>query len=83
MDFQTNKVYLAQGLAKYHPLEEEIIRAFDSEGVNFSWLPRTEICKHIWARDYMPFQLEKDLFLQYRYSPDYLKGYPQYIPDYK
>lgn len=31
----------------------------------------------------MPFQLEKDLFLQYRYSPDYLKGYPQYIPDYK
>ncbi len=82
-DNQTNKVYLAQGLAKYHPHAEKLIQALDSEGVNFSWLPRTESRKHIWARDYMPIQLEKDLFLQYRYKPDYLKGYPQYISNYK
>ena len=83
LDNQTNKVYLAQGVAEYHPLAEELIRALDSEGVDFSWLPRTESSKHIWARDYMPIQLEQDLFLQYRYNPDYLQGYPQYIPDYK
>ena len=83
LDNQTNIVYLAQGLCEYHPLAEELIQALNSEGINFAWLPRTDSCEHIWARDYMPIQLEKDLFLQYRYNPDYLKSYPQYIPDYK
>ena len=83
LDNQTNIVYLAQGLCEYHPLAEELIQALNSEGINFAWLPRTDSCEHIWARDYMPIQLEKDLFLQYRYDPDYLKGYPRYIPDYK
>ena len=81
-DSQTNIVYLAEGLMFYHPLVSELISGFYTEDVEFHWLPRTRKMENIWVRDYMPIQLEKDLFLQYRYDPDYLKGYPSYIPDY-
>ena len=82
-DSQTNIVYLAEGLMFYHPLVTELIGKFYTEDVEFHWLPRTKKQENIWVRDYMPIQLEKDLFLQYRYDPDYLKGYPAYMPDYR
>ncbi len=82
-DNQTNIVYLAEGLMFYHPLVTELIGKFYTEDVEFHWLPRTKKQENIWVRDYMPIQLEKDLFLQYRYDPDYLKGYPAYMPDYR
>lgn len=82
-DNQTNKVYLAQGLRAYHPFVVELIQKLHANDIEFGWIPRTERSEHIWARDYMPIQLEKDLFLQYQYDPDYLKGYPNYIPKYR
>ena len=82
LDSQTNIVYLAEGLMFYNPLVSQLISEFISVDVEFHWLPRTKKMENIWVRDYMPIQLEKDLFLQYRYDPDYLKGYPQYMPDY-
>lgn len=81
-DYQTNKVYLADGLRHYMPMFRNLIKAFESEGITFSFLPRTESEKHVWARDYMPIQIEKDKFLRYRYEPDYLWGFEDYIPDY-
>lgn len=83
LDSQTNKVYLAQGLRGYSEFVIGMIKALNAEGIDFAWLPRTERMEHIWARDYMPIQLEKNLFLQYDYRPDYLQGYPRFIPDYK
>ena len=82
-DSQTDKVYLAKGFSYYLPLSMTLFRTLQEKGIDVAWLPRTESEKHIWARDYMPIQLEKDLFLQYRYNPDYLQGYSGYIPDYK
>ena len=35
--------------------------------------------RDIWARDYMPVQLTKDLFLNYTYCPDYLSEQKEYI----
>ena len=35
--------------------------------------------RDIWARDYMPVQLTKNLFLNYTYSPDYLSDQKTYI----
>ena len=81
-DYQSNKVYLAEGLKNYVPVYMNLLEALSAEGISVSSIPRTKSAKHIWARDYMPIQMEKDLFLQYRYDPDYLKGYPSYIPDY-
>ena len=82
-DNQTNKVYLAKGFSYYQPVSMELVQALYGKGIEFEWLPRTESSKYIWARDYMPIQLEKDLFLLYRYNPDYLQGYSGYIPQYK
>ena len=28
--------------------------------------------KDIWTRDFMPIQLEENVFLKYQYAPDYL-----------
>ena len=35
--------------------------------------------KDIWTRDYMPVQLTSNLFLNYTYSPDYLRDQKKYI----
>ena len=82
-DNQTNKVYLAKGLSYYMPLSLLIVENLKCHGIDFAWLPRTENDNYIWARDYMPIQLEKNLFLQYQYNPDYLKRYRGWIPPYK
>lgn len=39
---------------------------------NISW-ELIENTKDIWARDYMPCQISKDHFVQFKYEPDYLK----------
>ena len=78
IDSQTNKVYLAQGLLYYTPAYTNLLKAFTMENINNAFLPQTESVKHIWARDYMPIQLEQNKFLQYQYQPDYLKGYEDY-----
>ena len=82
-DKQTNLVYLAEGLQHYMPAYMKILDSALSMRVHTSTLPRTGSKKHIWARDYMPIQLEKNKFLLYRYAPDYLRGgFEDFIPDY-
>lgn len=82
-DKQTNLVYLTEGLQHYMPAYMKILDSALSLRVHTSTLPRTGSKKHIWARDYMPIQLEKNKFLLYRYAPDYLRGgFEDFIPDY-
>ena len=82
-DYQTNIVYLADGIRHYMPLAVNLFNALESAGVETHLLRHTESAKHIWARDYMPLQLDEIHFLQYRYDPDYLKNAPEYIPPYE
>ena len=82
-DYQTNLVYLAQGLKHYQPVYTNLLRAFQEEGISYRLLPQTESYKHVWARDYMPIQIHKDKFLRYWYEPDYLWGFESYIPQYR
>ena len=82
-DYQTNMVYLAEGLKYYKPVYTNLLKALEKEGIPYRFLPRTKSKKHIWARDYMPIQLEKDKFMVHKYSPDYLVGFEDYIPDYE
>ena len=42
---------------------------FDSLGIKYEILKYTN---DFWCRDYMPIQLEEDVFIKYRYYPDYL-----------
>lgn len=80
-DSQTNKVYLAEGLAQYAEPYAELQQALSDADVQVGTLPRTSSKLHIWARDYMPIQIGPEEFVSYIYSPDYLDEYPEYIPD--
>jgi len=82
-DYETNLVYLANGLKHYRPLFTNLVSALEGEGIAFRFLPRTESDKHVWVRDYMPIQIQKDKFLRYWYEPDYLWGFESYIPQYR
>jgi len=78
-----NKAFFAEGIKYYQTFADNLIQALNANGIEYHFLPHTDRKEHIWVRDYMPIQIGQDLFLRYRYSPDYLKGYTQYIPDYK
>ena len=81
-DYQTNKVYLAEGIKGYTKVAENLLCALYKEGIETEYLPYSKSKKHVWARDYMPIQLEEGRFLKYVYRPDYLKNDKDYIPNY-
>ena len=82
-DYQTNVVYLADGISHYMPFAMNLMEALYQEGIETHFLRHTESIKHVWTRDYMPLQLDQKRFLQYKYAPDYLKNAQDYIPPYE
>lgn len=81
-DYQTNKVYLAEGIKGYPKVAENLLYALYKEGIETEYLPHSKSKKHVWARDYMPVQVGAEEFVKYVYRPDYLKEDPGYIPRY-
>lgn len=81
--FETNKVYFARGLssASYMDAANSLVSAFQDTHVDWEQIPCTHAPQHIWVRDYMPVQVSRDRFIQFRYEPDYLKDDPEYKPD--
>jgi agmatine deiminase len=73
-DNNTNTIYFS-GLLKtdqrFLVTYNQIIAILDSIKLDHKLLPNT---RDIWARDYMPIQVSKDKFIEYRYDPDYLQG---------
>jgi agmatine deiminase len=71
-DYETNKIYLSE-ILKSHYSETclDIEKIFRIQNCEYYFLPNT---KDVWARDYMPVQVSDDLFIEYRYDPDYLQG---------
>ena len=65
-DNQTNKVFLSQGLMQYGRVLETLLSNLSAWNVDTQFLPQADSKKHVWARDYMPIQLDKDRFLLYR-----------------
>ncbi|WP_320112040.1 agmatine deiminase family protein [Draconibacterium orientale] len=71
-DKETNKIFFSNRLKLDFPNTcAEIEQTLNSYGITPDFLPET---KDIWARDYMPIQTSKDMFIEYRYDPDYLQG---------
>ena len=67
----TNTVYFSSLLPEKCPvLNAHIVDALRKRDIPFTYLKGT---KDIWCRDYMPIQIEKDRFVFYRYTPDYLQ----------
>ncbi|MGY6742511.1 MAG: agmatine deiminase family protein [Cecembia sp.] len=73
---------------EFNPFFEVLSGILKAQKIPFQLLPKTN---DIWARDYMPIQIERDDFLEYRYDPDYLlsvgkqdrgsKTYPDLVCD--
>ena len=55
---------------------EQIKHQLNEHKIDFKLLPKT---KDIWARDYMPIQVNKETFVEYNYHPDYLIEKKQYM----
>ena len=70
-DDHTNSVYFSSLLPEKCPvLNAHIADALRKRDIPFTYLKGT---KDIWCRDYMPIQIQKDRFVFYRYTPDYLQ----------
>jgi agmatine/peptidylarginine deiminase len=82
-NFETNKVFIAKGLSSipYTSTAYSLVTSLYNQNLEWGELPYSESPLHIWARDYMPVQVNKDKFVKFNYNPDYLRNYPQYKPD--
>lgn len=72
LDNQTNKVYISELTLEYVNKEQanNVYQTLLAKGID------VELLKHTnegWCRDYMPIQVAKNKFIQYRYYPDYLR----------
>jgi agmatine deiminase len=75
-DTQTNTVNFSELLwSDKHPKQRENARKI-MEVLNIFDVPYILLrnTKDIWARDYMPIQVDKNRFVQYQYTPDYLQN---------
>lgn len=73
-DKDTNKVFLSEKLKsdeRFATTCKEITDILQTFQVKYEFLPKT---RDIWARDYMPVQVSKTRFIEFRYDPDYLQG---------
>ncbi len=73
-DWQTNTIYFSELLktnSRFSETSRQIISTLDDFGAKCEFLPDT---KDIWTRDYMPIQISKREFIEYRFDPDYLQG---------
>jgi agmatine/peptidylarginine deiminase len=70
-DHFTNTVYFSSQLPEICPtLNAKITEVLQSHGIPYHYLTETN---DIWCRDFMPIQIEKDRFVFYTYTPDYLQ----------
>lgn len=70
-DNETNFLYVADCLPTRQPkFFQRFEKVLTDCRIKFQFLPDT---KDIWAVDYMPVQISKDNFVQFKYNPDYLQ----------
>lgn len=60
--------------SKYTEAYQRLIGILDKHQIAQKLIKAT---KDIWCRDYMPIQISRDEFVQFRYEPSYLEGYEE------
>ena len=69
-DFQCNVVFLSSLLQNRAPKTcASLVAALHRHGVACHFLNETN---DVWCRDFMPVQVEEDVFCGFDYAPDYL-----------
>ena len=75
-DWEKNEVFVSSLLREWNNFEYNNIQKFlTKHSIELRTIEQT---KDIWARDYMPIQISKEEYIQFRYEPNYLKKYPKY-----
>lgn len=78
-DRDTNIVFLSEWLkTEDSDFFSRFTKLMEEMEIHWEFLNHT---RDIWARDYMPIQIEEHDFLKYRYWPDYLQEEKEYITD--
>lgn len=84
-DNWTNKLYISSLIDReYGALDAGVRNDLKSSILRFC--PDCELLINtmdVWARDYMPIQLTKDVFLGYTYNPDYLIDEPKCVTNWQ
>ena len=76
-DWETNKVYYSfQSTYDFKPELKRLRTILTDNGYNYSHIAGT---KDYYCRDYMPIQLTKNEFVQFKFQPDYLLKTPDKI----
>lgn len=73
-DKETDIVYFSELLKsdpKFPGICSMLTSVLDAHQVKYDFLKNTN---DVWARDYMPIQVNKVKFIEYRYDPNYLQG---------
>ena len=71
-DQETNIVYFSQKLKELYLIDYETITSVLNDN-NIKVGENLKSTKDIWARDYMPIQVDVNHFIRYNYNPDYLR----------
>lgn len=74
-DFNTNTIYFSEKIksdSQSSSTSKKLFKKLDQFGARYKFLPKTN---DIWTRDYMPIQVSKNRYIEYRYDPDYLQGH--------
>lgn len=81
-NFETNKVCFAKGITstRYVEATRSLLALLHNHNIKWDFLPQTSSPLCIWARDYMPIQINKGKFVRFCYNPDYLQDSPEYKP---
>ena len=78
-DKETNTIYFSEKLKERFPETAcEIVSTVEQLGNDCRFLTGT---KDIWARDYMPVQVNRNKFIQYTFYPDYLQKFKDITSD--
>lgn len=71
IDSEANLVFVSALLEQRYPaFYSRLTKEFEATGIEYKLLPNT---KDIWVRDFMPIQTGEDVFVQFKFDPDYLK----------
>ena len=72
-DRETNILYLSSLLkSEFAQFWADLKLILDRHSIKYRWIEHT---KSIWCRDYMPVQVSKNEYIQFKYFPDYYIDY--------
>ena len=76
---EKSKVVFSSLLERHYPkMYSELANILWSYHKGFGYVTHT---KDYWVRDFMPIQMDEDVFVKFVYNPDYLQDQKKYITD--